>query len=686
MSLPPGLLPETSNPEIVMMICTAGHVDHGKTLLVNMLTGCQTDRLKEERERGMTIELGYAPCFLGGERCVGIVDVPGHERFVKTMVAGVSGIGFTLLVIAADDGIMPQTVEHVRIMQLLGVRQGMVALTKIDLVSPEQLAQRTGEIRAFLAGTFLAGAPVSPVSSKTFAGYAEFYDTLSSRIRGLVCERHPGIFRMPIEQVFALSGQGTVITGIPVDGAVAVGETVELVPGGQLGRIRGLERFSRAAAQGGQGQCLALNLPDFNKAPPARGQVLAAPGYLRPARCLHLHLELVPGLQKPLRNAEEVKFHAGTIEAAGKLYLLDREEVAEGPPTEEAAEDAAPAPEPAAAGEAARPRPIFATVLLNQPIGVAVGDRFILRLASPPATVAGGEILAITPGDNRPRRTAILPRLQAQLAFFAGVAPASLLGQEKRIEWWLASEHPTGAGVEAIAKGALLPPPAVRAALERLLEKKLLRRLAEDHFIQDQAYLRYRSELETRVRTAGAPGQNLSLALGELRAGLGWPAPLWNQVEADLREANLIQRSGAQIVLPGAVAQLPPADQALLERIVNVYEETGFQSPRPDELPARLSAAPERVQRLLQHLFTTRRLIRLSPLVVLSCGHLRKAQAVVVKVIRDQGVLDSADFKGHLNTSRKYALAILDHLDTLRITVRDGNHRRLAADYQKRLW
>jgi selenocysteine-specific elongation factor len=278
-----------------------------------------------------------------------------------------------------------------------------------------------------------------------------------------------------------------------------------------------------------------------------------------------------------------------------------------------------------------------------------------------------------------------LPQLQAQLAFFAGVDPASPLGQEKRVEWWLGSEFPTGAGVEAVSKAVLLPPANVCAVLGRLVQNGLVRQLTEDHFIQAKAYQARRGEVEARIRAASGLNQTLSLALGELRAGLGWPAALWNQVEVELEQANLIQRSGAKLVLPGAVAQLASADQALLERIVNVYEQTGFQSPRAEELPALMSAAAERVQRLLEHLFTTRRLVRLSPLVVLSCGHLRKAQALVVNIIREKGVLNSADFKLHLNTSRKYALAILDHLDALRITVRDGNDRRLAADYQKHL-
>ncbi|HPS00559.1 MAG TPA: GTP-binding protein, partial [Candidatus Sumerlaeota bacterium] len=217
MSLKPlgRLSPRIENPEVLMMLCTAGHVDHGKTSLVTLLTGCQTDRLKEEQERGLTIELGFAPCFLGGNHCVGIVDVPGHEKFVKNMVAGVSGIAMTLLVIAADDGIMPQTIEHFQIMDLLGVRHGMIALTKTDLVEPDVVEQRIQEIRGFFAGTFLDGVPICPVSSHTFEGYPEFYQTLLDEIGRAAHRPRPGVFRMPVEKVFTQEGFGSVVTGIP---------------------------------------------------------------------------------------------------------------------------------------------------------------------------------------------------------------------------------------------------------------------------------------------------------------------------------------------------------------------------------------------------------------------------------------------------------------------------------------
>jgi selenocysteine-specific elongation factor len=657
---PPGLLPVETNPDVVMMICTAGHVDHGKTLLVKMLTGCSTDRLKEEQERGMTIELGFAPCFLGNNLCVGIVDVPGHEKFVKTMVAGVSGIGLTVLVIAADDGIMPQTVEHLQIMELLGVRQGLIALTKIDLVDEARIRQCQTDIRAFTKGTFLAEAPICPVSSKTFDGYGDFYDCLVSRIRQVVRQRKPGVFRMPIEQIFALSGQGTVITGIPVDGAINVGAQVELVPGEQTGRIRGIQRFLRDANQGGYGQCLALNIPDFNKTPPQRGQVLSIPGYLKAARCLHVGFNAVPGLKKALHNAEEVRIHTGTSEETGKLYLLDETEIGPG-------------------GKG------LASLVLDNPIAVAVHDRFILRRPSPPATVAGGEILSVTLDGNRPRKAHILPQLKAHEAFFAGVDPFGEAGLEKRVEWWLTWERKPGAGAEEISKGVLVDLEAVKGALARLVEAKKLLLLSENYYIQAGAYRAFREEVEQRIHNAGEGSKALSLTLADLRRDFGWPQALWHRIEADLVQSHQIERRGDRVIIAKAVAQMPPEDRALLDRLVKTYEDTGYQSPRPEELPELLKEPAPRVQRLLQHLFNEKRLIKLSSLVVLSYGHYKQAQDLVVNIITQKGVLNSGNFKQDLNTSRKYALAVLDFMDARRITLRTGNDRKLTADFRKNL-
>ena len=664
--VPPGRLSPRINPDVVMMICTAGHVDHGKTSLVKLLTGCNTDRLKTEQERGMTIELGFAPCLLGGNLCVGIVDVPGHEKFIKNMVAGVSGIGMALLIIAADDGIMPQTIEHFQILDLLGVRKGMIALTKTDLVTPEIVQQRIGEIRTYFKDTFLDGVPICPVSSETFEGYPEFYNTLVERIQSLVARRKAGVFRMPIERVFTQAGFGAILSGIPIDGTVTIGMEVEVVPGGQKGKVRGIQRFLREATEGSTGQCLALNIPDLGKSAPKRGEVLCQPGYLRPARFFHVHVRAVSDVDPPLRNAESIKFHTGTAEASGKIYLLEEAGIAAG-----------------ATG--------LLTVAVPEPIAAAPHDRCILRRPSPAATVAGGEILCITYEEQRPRKAAILERLKAYQAAFEGVDLDSQEGHDRRIEYFIRWETKGGAGSRDISRAALLPADTVKESLARLVPAGRLLALGAasegapgDYYTHCETYETRLAEAAAHIKAEGER-KTLSLTTGDLQRRFGWDAPLWSRVLADLEKRELVVRYSSRLVLQNAVQAMPEADRDLLRKILRIYEKTGFQSPRPEELPAKLGAPAPKVNALLNHLYTTNQLIRLDKNVVLHYNHFKSAQDLVVQTILQRGGLDSAEFKNQLETSRKYAITFLDYLDSKRITIRVGNLRKLMTGYEERL-
>ncbi len=658
---PPGFLSPRLSPDVVTMICTAGHVDHGKTRLVKLLTGCNTDRLKEEQERGLTIELGFAPCFLGNNLAAGIVDVPGHEKFIKNMVAGVSGIDLTILVIAADDGIMPQTIEHLQIMELLGVRRGLVALTKTDLVSPERVHDLIEEIRAFLQNTFLANCPICPVSSETFEGYDAFYETLVAEIQRLERRRSAGIFRMPVERVFTQKGFGAVVTGIPLDGTVALGDELELVPGGQIGKVKGIQRFLRDAREGSCGQCLALNIPDFGKNPPMRGQVLCVPGYLTASTVFHVAVRSVAGLAKPLRNAEEIKFHTGTAEESGKVLLLEGETL----------------------GENQR---AFATVILHRPVAAAVGDRFIVRRASPAMTVAGGQILEVGRTDQqRLRKSETLDRLERREAFFQGYDLSTDAGTARNLEYLLLHLHPLGCTVRDLSRSALLPTAAARAAVGRLQDANKVLLLVEDYCIHREAYDSCLQRVRSRIETASREGGVLNLTISELHRDFDFPAAVWRKIEGDLERDGLLQRRGDAFVLPAGVTAMSEADRTLIERILALYERTGFQSPRPDELPALLQTTPQNIDRLLTYLYKEGRLLRLSPHVVLTRAAFKKAQDMVVAILQEKGVLNSADFKYHIASSRKYALAILDYLDARRVTVRVGNDRKLAPDFRRNL-
>ena len=657
---PPGLLRATENPDVIMMLCTAGHVDHGKTRLVGMFTGCKTDRLKIEQERGLTIELGFAPCFLGDGLCVGIVDVPGHERFIKNMVAGVSGIALTVLVIAADDGVMPQTIEHLQIMELLGVRRGMVALTKTDMVSPDLVQQRMEEIQAFLKGTFLEDAPICPVSSETGEGLADFYTTLVHTVHGIAHTRTSGVFRMPVERSFIQKGFGVVLTGIPVSGSIAVGDQVELTPGGLKGRIRNIQCFLRDAQHGVAGQCLALNVPDFGKRFAERGQVLCLPGHLHAARIFHVQVQTVTGIDPPLRHAETLKFHTGTSETPAKIYLLEEKTLA---------------------GNHSG----LATIVTSHPVAAAAGDRFLLRRPSPAATVAGGEILAVTTGEQRPRKAALLSQLKHHPALTASANISPEVQMDAHVAYHLAVEQPTGSSVAAIARALLLMPEEAEASLERLTQTGSIRPIPGGWYIATAAYSASLQRLEKRLAAVRDNQEMLSIPVADAVKGVEGPPALSKQMLEDLEQRKFLTLRGGKVLLRTAEDGLAPKDRQLADALMKLYEEGGFSSPRPEELSALLAARPERVDRMLRFLCDEGSLVRLSKNVVLCYDYMKKAQNIAVTLIEENGVLDSADFKHHIESTRKYALAILDYLDARRITVRQGNNRKLAANYQERL-
>jgi selenocysteine-specific elongation factor len=655
---PPGALTPGAEPDIVMMICTAGHVDHGKTRLVKLLTGCNTDRLKIEQERGLTIELGFAPCVLEGNVGVGIVDVPGHEKFVRTMVAGVSGIELTILVVAADDGVKPQTVEHLRIMEFMGVSRGIVAVTKIDLVTPERLREAILEIGEFLKGTFLECAPVCPVSSETFEGYAEFYTILAGEVGKRVEKERHGVFRMPVEKVFGRRGFGAVVMGIPTDGSVGIGDRVELVPGGKTGKVRGIQQFLRDTDRGGRGQCLALNIPDFNKTPPERGQVLGVPGYCAPSRTFHVRLHAVPGLDRPLKNADEIKFHTGTAEDNGKLYLLEEKTLSGGS--------------------------ALAAIVLNSPVVASAHDRFIVRRSSPAATVAGGEILDTVESADKPRKRLALDRLQAYERFMAGRDPASREGMEKRIEYFLLSNGRKEASIEEISKGVLLTEACIAEVLTGLVERGTVFPLDQDAYIHADSYRNLAAEAKAKLEDASIHQGVLTLSTGDLQKGFDCSLRVWKAVEEALLREGIVARSGNTFVLAGALESMSENDRNIIDRVLSLYEETGFGSPRPDELPDLVGAPEKTVTGLMEYLYSRGLLIRLSETVTLSRAAFIDAQHIVVDLIRERGELDSADFKYHIASSRKYALAILDRLDSMHVTIRSGNIRKLSPDYERR--
>jgi selenocysteine-specific elongation factor len=634
------------------MIGTAGHVDHGKTRLVRLLTGCETDRLKIEKERGLSIELGFAPCRIGDGLAAGIVDVPGHEQFIKNMVAGATGMDMAILLVAADDGVMPQTIEHLQIMQFLGVQYGLVALSKIDLVSSGRVEEVRREIEDLCAGTFLEGAPICPFSSETGEGFDRFYDTLVATATRAKIKRQEGVFRMPVERVFSVPGHGTVVTGIPLAGKVLEGDLVEVQPSGKRARVRGMQRFLREASEGHAGQCLALNLAGLPGEAVERGHVVGRPGYVRPCTFLQVFLTTCDDLSSPLEDGEEVRLHTGTLEVQGRLSIYGKNRLERGQQS-------------------------FGAIRPAEPIATSPTDRFVIRRNSPTITVAGGVILRAL--DYRPKGT------RADLEEELKARWESFSNPESRVEYHFRAAGAVGSTIQDAAVESLLEQATVEKVVRNLVEAGRLFTCSGDRYIheigEEDAKRKIGAWLE---RYHSEQPSEFGPTLRETALRLGLPEPIVSSVTDEMLSASEIEKSENRISLVGRHDRFDSRQQDLLRRIESMYRETRYTTPRPDELPELLHERESTLLPLLDYLCQRGTLVRLGKNVVFPKAWMEEAERLVVAKIRETGELDSGDFKTMIDSTRKYALAILDHLDVNHVTQRSGNIRRLHPGYLRK--
>ncbi|HEX9080186.1 MAG TPA: selenocysteine-specific translation elongation factor, partial [Desulfuromonadaceae bacterium] len=417
-----------------LILGTAGHIDHGKTALVKALTGIDTDRLKEEKERGITIELGFAHLELENGIQLGIVDVPGHERFIRSMVAGVGGMDLVVLVIAADEGIMPQTREHLEICQLLGVKKGLVALTKSDLVDNDWLDLVSEEVRDYLNGTFLEGASVIPVSSRTGAGLADLKEALAALAAVVPEKESEGPFRLPVDRVFTITGFGTVVTGTLLSGGIAVGDEVEILPSGRTCRVRGIQTHGSKEERAVAGQRVAINLQGVEHSEVGRGDVVAPAHEFRTTRAVDARLDYLPSAPGELRHRATLRLHSATYEVPAQVILLDRDTLKP--------------------GETASVQ-----LRLKAPVLLLPGDPFVVRAYSPQATVGGGRVLDPAP----PRRRRRSDTAQALLTALNDGT------DEEKVRLLVAEGLFSGISQEDIILRSGLPRKRVEAALTPLL-------------------------------------------------------------------------------------------------------------------------------------------------------------------------------------------------------------------------
>jgi selenocysteine-specific elongation factor len=642
-----------------VIVGTAGHIDHGKTSLVRALTGVDADRLPEEKRRGITIDLGFAELDLGEAR-VAFVDVPGHERFVKNMLAGAHGLDAVALVIAADEGVMPQTREHFDIARLLGVSSGLVVITKTDTVDEELLALVRAEAEELVAGSFLEAAPVAAVSSRTGAGLDELKRVLMEIARRAPARPSAWSARLPVDRAFTMRGFGAVVTGTLVAGELAEGDELELLPAGLRARVRGLQVHGRATGVASAGQRTAVNLGGVDASAVARGMVLAEAGRLRPTQIIDARVEVLGGAARPLRSRARVRVHVGTAEVLGRVQALED------------------------AGEIAAGAAGYAQLRLETPIVALPGERFILRSYSPQRTVAGGLVLDAGAARHRGReRAAARTHLDAlaaalaaddaaaALAAYAGTAAERGLSRADavaRTGW--RDEILDAAVAEAKRRGALVEAEGfvvARDCLDRLVAASIA--AVENHHRREPLQRGLPRETLREQLFAHAPVElfRAALAAAEARGQL-------------VAEREMVRT-------PAHTLDLSPADAALRSRLEAIYRDAALEVPTLDEALARgaagggtaaaAGASREHARKILQLLLDAGTLRRVTPDLLFH----REPLDALIDSLRAHAaatpdrLIDVAAFKDLARVSRKYAIPLLEYFDRERVTRRAGDRR-----------
>ena len=610
-----------------IIVGTAGHIDHGKTALVRALTGIDTDRLKEEKERGISIDLGFAH-LEHEELRLGFVDVPGHERFVNNMLAGAAGIDIVLFVIAADESLMPQTREHFEICRLLGLRSGVVALNKADLVEPDLLELVRLELADFFKGTFLEAVPVVAVSAKTGVGLADLKTALVDCARRAPSRSAGGAFRLPIDRSFTLHGFGTVVTGTLASGSLRVEDEVEVLPGERRLRVRGLQVHGGAVAEAGAGQRTAVNLASVEASELCRGMMLVPPRLFRATTSVECRFELLASAIS-LKHGAPVHFHSGTAETEAEVRLLE-------------------SLDPVAPGAS-----VLLRFLLKSPLPLLPGDRFIARMFSPVVTIGGGVIIENTP-PLRLRRVAAAQRLR----ILEGASLAERLAL-------YASETEGGIALsEAVARTGVLPVELVTAAQDAGL---VALRGPEPVLVPKTRIAESAAKLVTQV--AEFHRRN-PLAPGMPRTQAELPPLLLDAVLAAsaelVAEGDLLRRAGFRI-------QLQSEEDEALRKIESLFREGGLATPGEAEVLAQSGVEPRRSRSILQLLLKQGRLVRVSPELIYHAEAVARLKQLL-EARRGQS-FTVPEFKEWTGISRKYAIPLLEYLDRIRLTRREGDRR-----------
>ena len=626
---------------------TAGHVDHGKTALIKALTGIDTDRLKEEKERGITIELGFASLLLPSGQTLGIVDVPGHEKFIKNMVSGVAGIDLVMMVIAADEGIMPQTKEHLHICSLLGISKGIVALTKIDLVEKDWLELVQSEISEFLRGSFLEGAPIVSVSALKEKGLNNLIEALEAAINNIPEKADSGIFRLPVDRVFTMKGFGTVVTGTLVSDRIKSGKDIQILPEEIATRIRGIQVHNQPVEEAWAGQRTAINLQGIEKSAIKRGDVLARPETIRPSQRLDVFVEFLSSNSKNLKNRTLVRLHTGTSEIIARVILLEKDEIAPG-------------------------QKAFAQLVLTNKDVVVAGDRFVLRSYSPITTIGGGQIIDPLPAKHKRLNSKIIDELNL---LQNGTLP-------EKISVILERAGFTGINLRGLAFRLGINANKIREALENLFSGKKAFLLDSDDTTVISAYFAQQlEELITKNLTAYHKKNPLQEGISkeELKASLGHfiSSKLFNMSMSSLNKKETIVSDKNNVRLSGHQVQLAGELDSLLQAIGKIYNEAGLTPPSLTDVVSKFKDQKAKAQSIINLMLKEGDLIKINEELCFASEALEKLRGDYKALLIKDGQATPASFKDLTGLSRKYIIPLLEYFDMSKLTVRVAAHRIL---------
>ncbi len=630
-----------------IILGTAGHIDHGKTSLIKAVTGTNTDRLKEEQMRGITIELGFASLDLPSGRHLGIVDVPGHEKFVKNMVAGATGIDMVAMVIAADEGVMPQTREHMEICSLLGIKHGLVALTKIDMIDAEWLELVEEDIHDFVAGTFLEDKAIVPVSSTSGEGIDAFVEALDD-LSGRIPERtSSNLFRLPVDRVFTMKGFGTVITGSLMSGKVKVGDNVMIYPSGIPSKVRGIQVHGDSVEAAHSGMRTAINFQGLEKASIERGQVLSTANVLLPSYMVDVSLHYLESNKKKIKNRSRVRFHTGTSEIMGNLILLEQEGLRPGEDT-------------------------VAQIRLDEPVAVVRDDRFVLRSYSPVRTIGGGQVLNPVPEKHKRFRPEVIEGLKGLLSH----DPEGIIAY-----------HVMVAGVRGVSFTALM---IMTNLSEKLLEKYLQGMLSRKDVIQidkEQRLFVHKTGFgslqkgmtahlkayhEKNPLKEGMPREELKSKL-PATAGTRIFTMALNQMTTD----KTVVQEGDSVKLATHKVSLGEDQASMKKKILGIYLENGLQPPYFKEVVNTLDFDPSRAKDVLMLLVTEGVLIKAKEDLYFHDEPMRGLKEKLIAYLQTHGEITTPQFKEMTQASRKYVIPLLEYFDANHVTLRVGDSRKL---------